>query len=114
MTDLPISPIMERIVRTDVLSLVVNGEEFLRTKRRVVDLACGHRTITAAQTKAACPRCREMLRRSITTGDEDYDTFRNRGGRDRMVWADDPCRTLNEPTDLSGRLLTDAAEDANG
>lgn len=36
---------MERITSTDLLSLVLNGDEFLRTKRRVVDLACEHKTI---------------------------------------------------------------------
>lgn len=106
-TTIKVRPIMERITSTDLLSLVLNGDEFLRTKRRVVDLACGHKTITAAAGQASCPRCQEMLQRSVDGGQEDYDAFRNHGARDRMIWRADPLRQFHEPTDLAGNFLNE-------
>lgn len=64
--------------------------------RRIVRLACGHSAVTRNTKAMICPRCTEMLRRSIATGEEDYETFRHGNGTDRMEWADDPCRHLNE------------------
>lgn len=102
---IPISPIFERIVATEVLALIANQETFLRNRKRLVKLACGHRIVTSASERAACPRCREMLRRSIETGEEDYESFRAGLVPDRMIWADDPYRHFNEPSDLAGNLI---------
>jgi len=102
-----VRPITERIVRSDLLSLTLNAEEFLRTRKRLVDLACGHKTLTAAISRTACRRCQEMLQRSINGGEEDYDAFRNRGAGDRMIWRDDPLRQFHEPTNLSGNFLNE-------
>jgi hypothetical protein len=38
---------------------------------------------------------------------EDWDGFRNHGYPDLMSWPADPCRALNEPTDLAGIFLRD-------
>ena len=87
----------EKIVRTDFVATAFNrkllGDDMLN---RFVELACGHRAITRNSKSVKCKRCMEMLRRSIETGDEDYDLFRNHNGIDRMSWPDDPCRYLNE------------------
>jgi hypothetical protein len=100
-----IPPIIEKIVRTDVLSLVLNQEPFLRTGKRIVDLACGHKTLTGAANRAACPRCREMLVRSLNGGGEDYDGFRHGNSPDRMVWPADPLRHEHEPEWLVERTI---------
>lgn len=95
-----IKPPKEKIIRIDELSLIYNFERFLENGKRVVDLGCGHKMLTKNRFNVVCVRCTEMLRRSIATGEEDYDGFRNRGARDDMKWPEDPCRMLNERTDL--------------
>jgi hypothetical protein len=95
----------ERIVRSDHLLTIYNPDVLLKECKRFVDLACGHKAITSAVSKAVCPRCTEMLRRSIKDGSEDWDAFRNHGARDEMAWPADPMRQFNEPTDLSGNFL---------
>ena len=87
----------ERIVETDLLAMMANPQINPIRDGRIVSLACGHKLLTKALRKARCPRCLEMLQRSITDGSEDYDAFRNHGKRDRMVWPDDPFRMLHEP-----------------
>jgi len=64
---------------------------YLKTGKRLVVLACGHYTLTAALQRAACPRCGEMIRSGY-----DYDGFRWRGVRDGFSWANDPLRSFNE------------------
>jgi hypothetical protein len=98
-------PIMERIVCVDLQALTFNSKEFLASGRRLVDLECGHKAFTRALKRAKCHRCSEMLRRSIETGEEDHDAFRNRGAPDRMSWPGDPLRKMHEPTDLAGNLI---------
>ncbi len=95
---IPIPRLVERIVRTDILMTAFNRSKLgSRTpRRRVVELACGHRIVTTAAHRARCMRCEEMLRRSVTDGSEDYESFRHGGKIDRMEWADDPHRALNE------------------
>lgn len=88
----------EAIVRTDFLLMAFNTERFLKEKKRVVDLKCGHKAYTGALEHAVCPRCSEMLRRSINHEGEDYLSFRDGQRRDTMAWPDDPCRQFNEPT----------------
>jgi hypothetical protein len=46
--------------------------------------------------RVRCPRCTEMLRRSLKDGSEDYEAFRKGDKRDQMIWDEDPCRILNE------------------
>ena len=93
----PIEPRRERIVRTDYLVLALNPNLGVRgDKKRVVDLACGHSALTGASGTIICPRCTEMLRRSIVDGGADYEAFRRGAVRDDMVWPDDPCQQLNE------------------
>lgn len=70
---------------------------FLRTRKAIVQLACGHYHLTRNAKAAVCPRCTEMLRRSVETGEEDYESFRNGVLIDRMEWPKDPCRNFNEP-----------------
>jgi len=98
----------ERIVRIDLLALAFNSERMIRDRKRVVDLACSHVSYTAAVNKVRCPRCAEMLRRSLDgTGSEDYEGFRAGQVIDHMIWKADPCRQFNEPTDLEGNFLND-------
>jgi hypothetical protein len=99
---------LERIVGRDALLAAFNLELVLKRRRFFVDLGCGHKALTGALSKVRCPRCMEMLRRSIADGSEDYDVFRKGLIRDRMVWRDDPCRAFNEPTDLEGNFIYDA------
>lgn len=94
----------ERIVATDVFLMAFNADLLLKQGKHIVDLACGHKAVTKAQGKVVCPRCTEMLRRSIEDGSEDYEGFRHRGLRDMMAWPEDPCRQFNEPTDLTGNF----------
>jgi hypothetical protein len=94
----------ERIVRIDVMIMAFNvGRSALAP--RVVELECGHRAITKSRKRMICPRCTEMLRRSIADGSEDYVSFRNGNALDRMSWKEDPCYRFNEPHDLSGNPL---------
>jgi hypothetical protein len=107
-TDQPESTVrtpQERIVRTDILLNVFNPDEFMRHRRRFVNLECGHKALTSAWERTTCLRCSEMLRRSIADGSEDYDAYRYGDGRDRMSWPEDPCRAFNEPTDLEGNYV---------
>lgn len=94
----------ERITETDHIATAYNrkwlGESCVR---RIVVLACGHRAVTRNAKSMVCPRCTEMLRRSVESGEEDYESFRHCNLLDTMVWPDDPCRLLNERTDLAGK-----------
>lgn len=94
----------EEIIRTDHLATIFNSEKMLRDGKFLVDLACGHKHYTRAQKKSVCPRCTEMLKRSIKDGKEDYESFRKGLRQDTMVWLKDPCRRYNESTDLSGNF----------
>ena len=88
----------ERIVRTDIIATGFNRERLGKDMtRRIVELACGHLAITRNLKTMVCLRCTEMLRRSIGSGDEDYETFRHGDRPDHMEWTDDPCRLFNEP-----------------
>jgi hypothetical protein len=86
----------ERILRIDIFYHVWANVPLGPGKPRIVDLDCGHKALTRNLNRMICPRCTEMLRRSIATGEEDYETFRHGHGEDRMVWEGDPCRGLNE------------------
>jgi hypothetical protein len=95
----------ERIKETDYLATAFNRDRLgTSMSRRIVVLECGHRAITRNAGSMICPRCTEMLRRSIETGEEDYETFRRGNMKDEMVWPSDPCRVFNEPTDLGGNF----------
>ena len=97
----------ERIVRRDHLATVFNPERMLKDRKFIVHLACGHAVYTGNLNKATCPRCTEMLRRSIADGSEDWETFRYLQARDTMVWPNDPCRQFNEPHNLAGEFTND-------
>lgn len=86
---------MELILGTDIVATAFNRHK-LKGMSRIVDLACGHKAITTSFNRCVCLRCREMHRRSCATGEEDWDAFRNGGGRDYMIWEDDPVRGFNE------------------
>lgn len=86
---------------------VFNTDELLKRRRRFVDLACGHKALTSAAFKVVCTRSSEMLKRSIETGDEDYESFRRGAARDQMIWRDDPCRVFHEQHDLDGKFIAD-------
>lgn len=100
----------EEIVRVDYLAMVFNVERMRRDRKRLVDLACGHKCYTNRIGKTRCPRCTEMLRRSIKDGTEDYESYRAGRVHDEMIWRDDPCRQFNELTDLEGNFLRDEPE----
>jgi hypothetical protein len=108
-----IDPIRERIVETDHIATAFNRQRLGGSmSRRIVVLACGHRAITRNAKDMACQRCTEMLRRSVETGEEDYESFRHRGHQDTMTWVNDPCRCFNEPTDLAGNFTRDPGQHA--
>ena len=87
----------EQIASTDHLVSAFNRDKLGASMVwRIVTLACGHSALTRNAKKMVCPRCTEMLCRSVATGEEDYETFRHGNGIDRMKWSDDPCRNLNE------------------
>lgn len=87
----------ERIVETDWIATAFNREQLgADCVKRIVALACGHRAVTRNAASMTCPRCTEMLRRSIETGDEDYEGWRHGSRRDTMKWPNDPCRPFNE------------------
>lgn len=89
--------IVERITRTDILMTAFNRDKLgADMLHRVVELACGHRTVTKAISRCRCARCEEMLRRSVADGSEDYESFRRGGKLDHMEWKQDPHRSLNE------------------
>lgn len=88
--------LFEKITGIDPFALIHNSDLYFKTKKRVVHLACGHALLSSAHSRARCIRCEEMLKRSIETGEEDYDSFRNGRTADTMEWVDDPMRVLNE------------------
>ena len=90
------APEAEKIVCTDILLAVVNSNRRSVFAPRVVILACGHRAITKNRKRMICPRCTEMLKRSLADGSEDYESFRDGRIHDSMEWEQDPCRRLNE------------------
>jgi hypothetical protein len=98
---------LEKIVRVDHFAAVFNSDRMLRDRKFLVDLACGHKLYTGAKKQARCPRCCEMLRRSIADGSEYYESFRAWRIPDRMVWREDPSRQFNEKTDLAGNFVND-------
>lgn len=101
----------ERIVETNMLLTAFNRD--VLGKKRFVDLECGHVAITGNYTRVRCGRCEEMLRRSVETGDEDYEAFRRGEVQDQMAWEDDPCRFPNEPHDLSGKPMLGSFQSSN-
>lgn len=94
----------EEIIQRDHLATALNAERMLRDHKFIVRLACLHWVYTGATGMAVCPRCTEMLKRSITDGTEDYEGYRAGRVRDTMAWKEDPCRQLNEPADLQGNF----------
>lgn len=65
---------VERIVETNIYLTCINRLNL--AGRRVVELACGHRTVTANSHRARCPECHRMI-----LNGEDYEAFRH--GRTR-------------------------------
>jgi hypothetical protein len=65
---------VELIVRTDWLATAVNRERLGEDmRRRIVDLACGHKAVTVNVKTCKCKACHAMILRGA-----DYDKFRNR------------------------------------
>ncbi len=98
---------LESIVRHDHMATAFNAKRILRERKFIVELACGHTVYTNAIDRCRCPRCCEMLRRSVLDGSEDYESYRSGLVRDNMTWHDDPCRQFNEKTDLGGVFVND-------
>lgn len=71
MRDQNVKAPMERIVRIDYFMLIFNSEK-LKRGEYIVDLACGHKTVTKNRKRAPCGDCHEMI-----LNGEDYDAFRN-------------------------------------
>ena len=86
----------EKIARRAHEIGIFNVGQFLGTRKTIVQLACGHYHVTRNLNTSVCPRCTEMLKRSVETGEEDYESFRHGNMVDRMEWAADPCRQFNE------------------
>jgi hypothetical protein len=86
----------EKITGRNPMITMYNAERFVAAGKFVVDLECGHKVYTRNQNRSVCPRCTEMLRRSIKDGSEDYESFRKGLVRDMMEWPGDPCRVFNE------------------
>jgi len=85
----------EKIIGTDFFLMITNHRSDVLDDRPV-DLACGHKALTKNKKSVRCPRCAEMLRRSLADGSEDWDAFRHHGKADTMIWLDDPMRQFNE------------------
>jgi hypothetical protein len=96
MSAMPVKTPLEKIVRMDVIAAIINAKRDIADMKFVVILACGHRAYVRAQHRAMCQRCREMLRRSLEDGSEDYIGFREGLVQDNMEWEKDPCRPYNE------------------
>lgn len=88
--------------------MAFNAKRMLNELKHVVELACGYNCYTGAMDRCVCPRCTEMLKRSLLGLGEDYEGFRHGGRRDMMAWPDDPCRQFNEPIDLDVNFIRDA------
>lgn len=107
MGDIPIRCV-ERIVETDLLLTIANRDA-ANPLNRIVRLACGHLRQTRNMRTARCPRCEEMLRRSLHDGSADYDAFRHHGARDSMTWLADPFWVVHEPgAEIRDRMPDDA------
>lgn len=94
LSDMP----FERIIDIEWLVMAQNQHLDILKDGLVVRLACGHKLLTKARNRVCCPRCHEMLRRSIATGLEDYDSFRKGLIPDRMEWPGDTMRIFHEPS----------------
>ena len=72
MRDAGVKAPVERIIGTDFLITAFNrgrlGHDMIK---RVVDLECGHKTITKNRRRAPCEICHEMI-----LNGEDYHAFR--------------------------------------
>lgn len=86
----------EKITGIDIWIAIHNPDFQDPLGKMVVDLACGHKALTKSRTSMVCPRCTEMLRRSLADGSEDYESFRAGRQADNMEWLVDDCRQLNE------------------
>jgi len=73
----PMAAPMEKIARTDWLATAINRDKLGDVAKRVVDLECGHQTVTTNMNRAPCWKCLAMI-----LNGEDYDLFRNPQGRD--------------------------------
>ena len=71
MRDAGVKAPIERIIRIDHFIEIFNREK-LKDGEHVVDLECGHKTITKNRNRAACHDCHKMI-----LNGEDYDAFRN-------------------------------------
>lgn len=94
----------EAIERVELLAMANTTPDTLVKVGRPVVLACGHTVLTKARFRVKCPRCWQMMIRSLKDGSEDYDGFRRGLVRDEMEWLEDPMRSLNERTDLAGNF----------
>ncbi len=70
MRDLGVKAPVERIVRTDTFAMIF-GYERLKSGEFIVELECGHKTVTKNRKRAPCHECHEMI-----LNGEDYHAFR--------------------------------------
>jgi hypothetical protein len=67
----PPAPV-EKIVGTDHLATAINRDKLgPRMARRIVNLECGHQTVTVNRHRAPCARCHRMILEGY-----DYHAFR--------------------------------------
>lgn len=67
-------PPVERIVQTDWVATSLNRSQLgADLRKRIVDLACGHKEVTINARSCPCSTCHKMI-----LDGEDYDAFRNR------------------------------------
>ncbi len=71
MRDAGVKAPVERIIRTDTFTMIFAGGK-LKPGEFVVDLECGHQTVTKNRKRAPCHECHQMI-----LNGEDYDAFRN-------------------------------------
>lgn len=74
MRELKVPAPVEKIIRTDILATAFNQSKLGKNPlNRVVDLECGHKTVTKNMNRAPCHECHRMI-----LDGEDYEAFRNR------------------------------------
>lgn len=81
MRSMPIRFEQEEILSTDFLAGAFNRDRLkMGAGERIVNLACGHQTVTRNRGRATCPYCRYLILNGY-----DYDAFRRLGERDPLA-----------------------------
>lgn len=83
------------IIRTDWLA-TANNRKTLGKRKRIVDLSCNHKAITANQYRHRCERCAMMMKHGFDMELWLRDPW---GPYDGMSWPEDPLRGFHERLD---------------